>query len=330
MSDARPDPLVPAEVDLRGYEFMPLYGDRLFKSETWIGGSPEAKIAALRLWWQAYAHETPAGSLPDSDTLLADYAGYGVALKAWQRVKPQAMRGWVQCSDGRLYHKVVCEIVMTAWAERVKAREKGKAGAAKRWGAGGSTANATATKPDGPSNGTGNARAIASDRTGQDRTGNNGAGGPATSAPDRPRAVALAMLVIKLENDRGKAPRITSIDPRVIAWAERGVTDSQVTEAHRLAVADRTAKEDDGPINAGFLDIFVAKVLNLGNGQSRVTVAEKPWFINGWPALEEKAKELKVEPWDERKEHAPVFRARVLKAAGITPEMVKQAEADYR
>jgi hypothetical protein len=104
--------------------YMPLYGDRLFGSATWIGATAEAKVAALRLWWRSFAHEVPSASLPDDDTLLADYAGYGVGVKAWRKVKAQAMRGWVKCSDGRLYHKTVAEVALEAWEQRKRNREK--------------------------------------------------------------------------------------------------------------------------------------------------------------------------------------------------------------
>lgn len=122
-----PSPLVPADVDLRGFEFMPLFGDRLFKSETWISASADAKVAALRLWWHSYGHEVPAGSLPDNDGLLAEYAGYGVMVKAWKKLKPQAMRGYVLCSDGRWYHPLVSELAIDGWKERVRNREKQRA-----------------------------------------------------------------------------------------------------------------------------------------------------------------------------------------------------------
>lgn len=170
MSDERPDPLVPAEVDLRGYEFMPLYGDRLFASTTWISASPEAKIAALRLWWHAYAKEIPAGSLPDDDKLLADYAGYGVGVKAWQRIRPQAMRGFVLCNDGRWYHPFVAERVMEGWSERLRNREKQR-----KWRESNrphnrsGDGNVTVTQPL-HTPGTGPLRNAREDRTGQDRS----------------------------------------------------------------------------------------------------------------------------------------------------------------
>ena len=127
MTGQPPAPLVPAEVDLRGYEFMPLYGDRLFKSETWIGASPAAKEAMLKLWWHGYAKEVPAGSLPNDDTFLADYAGYGVAVRLWLKVKAQALRGWVLCGDGRLYHPFVTELAMEAWEFKKAQRDRTEA-----------------------------------------------------------------------------------------------------------------------------------------------------------------------------------------------------------
>ena len=119
---ALPAPPVPADVDLRGLSFMPLFGDRLFKSVTWIEASPAAQIAALRLWWHAYAHQVPAASLPDNDRVLADHAG--VSTTVFRRLKPQALRGWIKCDDDRLYHPFLAEIAMDAWKRRVGHRAR--------------------------------------------------------------------------------------------------------------------------------------------------------------------------------------------------------------
>lgn len=51
----------------------------------------------------------------------------------------------------------------------------------------------------------------------------------------------------------------------------------------------------------------------------------KPWFINGWNSIVTKGQEFRLNETDFNS--PPEFRAAVLKAAGITPEMVKQAEA---
>lgn len=106
---------------------MPLFGDRLFKSETWISATAEARVAMLRLWWHSYSHEVPAASLPNNDQLLAEYAGYGVMVKAWRKVRVQVMRGFLECSDGRLYHPMVADLAKDGWKERLRNREKQRA-----------------------------------------------------------------------------------------------------------------------------------------------------------------------------------------------------------
>jgi hypothetical protein len=152
MAEKLPEPFVPADVDLRGMEFMPLKGDILFTSTTWLKGSHEGRCAALRLWWHSFAHEVPAASLPDDDQLLAQHAGYGEAHKAWMKIKPQAMRGWVKCSDGRWYHKTVAELALEAWKGRLKNREKvkkwrEKQAARNQSGNGNETVTVTVTAP---------------------------------------------------------------------------------------------------------------------------------------------------------------------------------------
>jgi len=124
MIEDLPAPLVPGDVCLRGMPFLPLYGDRMFKSTTWIGASNDAKVAAIRLYWHSFVHETPAASLPDNDQLLAEHAGFGSAIRSWKRVKAQAMNGWIKCNDSRWYHPVVAEFALDAWAGRVRNREK--------------------------------------------------------------------------------------------------------------------------------------------------------------------------------------------------------------
>ena len=118
-----PEPLTPSDCDLRGMEWMPLYGDRLLSSETWLEAGPEGRCAALALWWASWK-QCPAGSLADSDRVLCQIAGYGMAIKSWHAIKEEAMRGWVKCSDGRLYHPVVCELADEAYARRVKDRQR--------------------------------------------------------------------------------------------------------------------------------------------------------------------------------------------------------------
>ena len=43
-----------------------------------------------------------------------------------------AMRGWIKCSDGRLYHRTVAQKVAEAWASRLARKERTEAARAAR------------------------------------------------------------------------------------------------------------------------------------------------------------------------------------------------------
>jgi hypothetical protein len=109
-----PEPLVPADCDLRTHPFMPLDVTRLRDSDLAALESPEACWAAVLLWCASW-HQLPAASLPDDDKILANLSGFGRVVKEWMKVKNGALRGWVKCSDGRLYHHAVAEKAITAW-----------------------------------------------------------------------------------------------------------------------------------------------------------------------------------------------------------------------
>lgn len=119
MNESLPAPLVPADVDLRDYEFMPFYGKRLLESDTWALCNDAEKIVALRLWWASW-HQEPPASLPDNDRLLCSAAGKGDVVSAFSKLKANAMRGWIKCSDGRFYHPVVAEIALDVWKTKRK------------------------------------------------------------------------------------------------------------------------------------------------------------------------------------------------------------------
>lgn len=114
-----PQPLTPADCDLRDFAFMPLDVARLRDSDLAALESPEACWAALLLWCASW-HQVPCASLPDDDRILSKIAGYGRVLKEWLLVKDGAMRGWVKCSDGRLYHPVVAEKANESWTKKTQ------------------------------------------------------------------------------------------------------------------------------------------------------------------------------------------------------------------
>ena len=120
------DPLVPAEVDLRNFHYMPLDVVRLRDSD--LAGVEDAEVfrAAVLAWCAAW-HQVPAASLPDDDAILARLTGYGRDLATWKRVREGgALRGFVRCSDGRLYHRVVAEKALEAWEKKARQSERTK------------------------------------------------------------------------------------------------------------------------------------------------------------------------------------------------------------
>jgi hypothetical protein len=114
------EPLIGADVDLRGFEYMPVDVRRLLTSETWMTSTGEEKAAAMSLWLESW-HQVPAGSLPDNDRMLAHLSQSGTK---WKRVRDGALRGWVKCSDGRFYHPVVCEKAIEAWGKKADYGER--------------------------------------------------------------------------------------------------------------------------------------------------------------------------------------------------------------
>lgn len=131
MAEALPEPLVPDHVNLRGYEFMPLYGDVLRLSSLNKRATAEEKWAALNLWWGSW-WQTPAASLPNNDLELAPLAGCKT-LREWKRVRASAMAKWILCADNRWYHPFLAEKAIAAFKKRKSASDKGTLGAKKRW-----------------------------------------------------------------------------------------------------------------------------------------------------------------------------------------------------
>lgn len=118
---ALPEPLVPSECDIDDFRFMPLEIERLRKSKAWLKcrRRPELAYYMLNLWMRAY-HEKPAGSIENDDDVLADAAACSPV--DFPAIRGDLLRGWIACSDGRLYHPVVCEKVLEGWVHRLRAR----------------------------------------------------------------------------------------------------------------------------------------------------------------------------------------------------------------
>jgi hypothetical protein len=125
------EPLTPAGLDLRDFDWMPLDVMRLRDSDLSVLATGDAFRAAVLLWCAAW-HQVPAGSLPGDNRLQANLAGYGRDLDGWATVKADAMRGFVECSDGRFYHPIVCGKAIEADEQRNKQRKRTQAATSAR------------------------------------------------------------------------------------------------------------------------------------------------------------------------------------------------------
>lgn len=138
----RPQPLVPAHIDLRNFPDMPLDVLALRGSDLTDFRRGDEFRAAVLLWCAAW-HEVPAGSLPNDPQKLGVLSKVGIgptAGQAFELVREGALHGFIECSDGRLYHPVVCARALQAWERKIEFEAKnaamsegGRAGAKKRW-----------------------------------------------------------------------------------------------------------------------------------------------------------------------------------------------------
>jgi hypothetical protein len=103
---------------------MPLDVQRLRDSELASVEDAELFRAAVLSWCVSW-HQLPAGSLPDDDAALSRLLGYGRDLRRWRALRRKgALRGWVRCQDGRLYHPVVAEKVTQVAAKSIHQRQR--------------------------------------------------------------------------------------------------------------------------------------------------------------------------------------------------------------
>ena len=114
---------------------MPLDVVRLIDSDLFALSTGDEFKAAVALWCKSWL-QLPAGSLPKDDRVLAHLSLTG---SRWPKVKSMALRGWIECSDGRLYHAVVAAKACDAWEHRKAQRAR----ANKRWGNTGGDENPT-------------------------------------------------------------------------------------------------------------------------------------------------------------------------------------------
>jgi hypothetical protein len=110
-----PDPLTPIDCDCRGLQFMPLEVGRLIDSDLTALSTGDEFKAAVLLWAKSWT-QVPAASLPDDDRILARMSGFNLA--DWRGLREMALKGWVKCSDGRLYHPLISDLAVKASLKR--------------------------------------------------------------------------------------------------------------------------------------------------------------------------------------------------------------------
>lgn len=98
------NPPIPADTDVRDLDGFMLNVERLMASELVALSSHEVVAASLFLWCRAWK-QLPAASLPDDERVIAAFAR--LPLPRFRKLRPEVMRGFVLCSDGRWYHKVL-------------------------------------------------------------------------------------------------------------------------------------------------------------------------------------------------------------------------------
>jgi hypothetical protein len=121
VNDDFPPPLVASHVDCSDLDAFMLNAERLMSSELLALHGNEIVGAALLLWCRAWKQQ-PAASLPDDDRVNAAFAR--LSLPKFRRVKEAVMRGFVKCSDGRLYHRFLANVAVNAYQKKLAFRKR--------------------------------------------------------------------------------------------------------------------------------------------------------------------------------------------------------------
>jgi len=177
-----PAPLTTPDCDCTNLDGFMLNVERLMSSELVALAAHDVIGAALLLWCRAWK-QIPAASLPDDDRVNAAFAR--LTPGKYAKIKAEVLRGFIKCSDGRLYHKTLAEEAMRAF-ERKKAFQRKRDADAERlrnW-----RRNAPAATDETHTETPNETRFVAEgqDRTGHERTKENKIGASQAKA-DKPK-----------------------------------------------------------------------------------------------------------------------------------------------
>lgn len=341
-----PNPLTDATCDLRAFPFMPLDVVRLRDSDIAALSTAEEFRAAVLLWCASW-HQVPAASLPDDDRVLAQLAGYGRVVAEWRKVRTGALRGWVKCSDGRLYHAVVAEKARDAWTAKHEQRYKTECARIKKHNQRHHTEIEFPTfeeflSPDyrDPvprdkrklSQGTGDKRpsgqtgGVPHDVLGETSSKGQGEGqgnintsGGGTArgdgdapADDQPNAAAAFVEILRKEG-----VSVAASDERIAAWPLRGATHDDVLSAVAAARRRRAKDNSTQPINVGLIDTVLDDAIAARSANAGGTPRTGGDWWRSWAGIVEHGRQLDHEQGPD--EHPFEFKLRVFRAAGDGP-----------
>lgn len=233
-----PEPLVPADVDCTDLDGFMLNVERLMASELVALSSHEVIGAALLLWCRAWK-QTPAASLPNNEKTISGFAR--MPLARFRKLRDEIMRGFVLCSDGRLYHRTLAVEAINAYERKRAFQRKREADAERlrKWRNGtkrethDETVNETSDETRFVAEGQGQGQG-----QGHSSLPSVESGAHATAPPDPSPGPTLAGTACRLLREAG-VQRVNPSDPRLTQLLAQGVTPQQL--AH-LAVEIREAQ----------------------------------------------------------------------------------------
>jgi hypothetical protein len=128
-------PPYPTDTRARGWRFE-VDMETVKASDTWLRAKTGEVRGALMLLWGEAWQQTPCGSLPADDELVALIID--MPEPKFQKNRAVLMRGWWLATDGRLYHDTIVERVLAMLEKRAKDAERSANRRARQAGASGS------------------------------------------------------------------------------------------------------------------------------------------------------------------------------------------------
>lgn len=106
-----------ADTRAKGWRFE-IDTEKVKASDTWLRARTGAVKGALLLLWSEAWQQTPCGSLPNDDELVALLID--MPLPTFAKHRAVLMRGWTPADDGRLYHETITARVLAMLEKRAK------------------------------------------------------------------------------------------------------------------------------------------------------------------------------------------------------------------